>query len=132
MKKIALGVLFTTLVLGGCSTVEKTDNQLLGKEFIMVKNNEKQNITIGFDENNYSGFSGVNNYFGKYTIDGNNIKFDKMGATMMAGPIPQMNAEREYFDKLVTVTNYEIKNKKLTLKTNNGESLEYVQVEQNS
>lgn len=134
MKKIILGTILTTLFIGGCSTMDTTNNaeNLIGTEFIMVKNNKKQNITLGFNKDNYFGFSGVNNYFGKYKIDGKNIKFDKMGATMMAGPIPDMKIEREYFDKLVTVVSYDLNNDKLTLKTSTGELIHYIKKEQNS
>lgn len=134
MKKLILGTILTTLFLGGCSTMEKSKKveDLNGTEFIMVKNNKKQSITLGFNKDNYFGFGGVNNYFGKYKIEGNNIKFDRMGSTMMAGPIPDMKNEQAYFDKLITVESYNLNNDKLILKTSNGELIEYVKKENKS
>lgn len=47
-----------------------------------------------------AGFSGCNNFFGKYTLSGAALKFGPLGSTRMACPDIQMNLETEFFKAL--------------------------------
>ena len=106
-----------------------TYNDLYGREFILENKYPEIGITIAFDTNKIYGFSGVNRYFGGYTLTNeNNIVIGPLGSTMMAGPEENMKAEQE-FSKLISeaseiylsVTNLEITTKsgaKLIFKDN--------------
>jgi len=72
-------------------------------------------ITLKFDETQYSGFSGVNQYSGTYTAkaDGG-IKFGPTAGTLMAGPEPLMKIESAYLKLLESCDAYKIENGTLT------------------
>lgn len=126
MKKIFISLFSLTLFLTGCSSLsyDNKDVKLTGKEYILVQESGIPNIIITFDEGNFYGFSGVNNYFGKYEKSGKNIKFDRMGATLMAGPEKLMTIEQEYFNDLNSVQKFYIdENDNLVLVQKNGDKL---------
>lgn len=116
------------LVVSSCLSAENVS--IKGKEYKLTYAPYGADITLGFSPtgNNYSG-SVVNNYFGVYTISGNNIKFSQAGATRMMGPRDLMKAEAEYLPLLSLVTTYKARGKKLVLYLNNGDELVFKQVE---
>lgn len=124
MKKLLTG-LFAILMIVSCG---KSSESLRGKSFVTETANGTK-ITLNFDatENRISG-KVVNNFFGPYEIDGNNIKFGMIGSTMMMGPEDAMKAEYEFFQVLSKVDSYSVEGKKLFLKTPDG-SLEFTLVE---
>ena len=93
MKKLLTGLVAILMVVA-CS---KSSESLRGKSFVTETANGTK-ITLNFDatENRVSG-KVVNNFFGPYEIDGNNIKFGMIGSTMMMGPEDAMKAEYEFF-----------------------------------
>ena len=109
---------------GGKKTKVVTDSILSGKSFTLVSastglklNNIK--ITISFDDSNrFSGFSGVNRYFGNYGLRrGNIIVLSQMGMTKMAGPPEVMLIEDAYIN-LLNEASYVVYDKKiLTIST---------------
>ncbi len=119
MKKILLA-LTAVFLLNACS--DSAPVSLKGKNFAFE--NDKA-ITLSFDanENKFHG-KVLNNYFGSYTIDKNNIKFGPIASTMMAGPENEMKKEQAYFQNLGKVTTYSLKDKVLELK-GGGVTLKY-------
>ena len=112
MKKLLL-TLVAVLFFNACSEKET----LQGKNFVMDGN---KNITISFDakDNKFYG-KAINNYFGTYKTDNNNITLSLTGSTMMAGPEEEMKKEQAYFNDLSKIKTYSLKNKTLELKGDN-------------
>ena len=125
MKKL-FAFFFVLAALTGCT---KAEADLTGKNYKLVDADSKVEITLGFakDENRYYG-KAVNNYFGTYTVEGNNISFGPAGATMMMGPRPQMEAESNYLRQLPTVKTFSLDGKKLVLKTADGKELVFDEI----
>lgn len=124
MKKIFGLLLMVTMLFGGCSTLTKNNTtNLTGKEYVLVQETGIPNILIGFDGDNFYGFSGVNNYFGKYEKKGSKIKLDRMGATLMAGPDRLMEMEQNYFTQLEEVKSYQVNGDSLILTLDSGKQL---------
>lgn len=124
MKKI-VSVMFALLITA-CSSSESS---FKGKEYKMNDATNNAEITLAFDakENRFFG-KVINNYFGRYELDGNNIKFGSAGATMMAGPENLMKAESQYLMTLPKVNAFVLEDKSLTLKTTDGQSLVFEEV----
>lgn len=108
MKKLILTIV-TLLALGAC-TKEET---IAGKKFALMP---EKSFTILFDKsgNRFSG-QALNNYFGEYKIEKNNLTLTVQGATMMAGSEEEMQKEMEYFQNLGKISAYTYKDKTLTL-----------------
>jgi heat shock protein HslJ len=71
-----------------------------------------------------SGSSGCNQYTGKYTVSGSNIKFDpSIATTMMACPQPIMDQESAYLKMLGEAKTYEVKGNELTLMDDGNKKL---------
>ncbi len=64
-------------------------------------------------ENDIKGFSGCNNFFGKYTLSGNSLSFSNLGSTRMM--CPDMEQESRFMNVLERVTAYSIADRILTL-----------------
>ena len=124
MSKI-LSLLAGVLLFAACSSQEQ--NSFVGKEYKLTQAPNNAEISLGFDgkENRYFGKSAVNNYFGAYTLEGENLSFGPAGATMMAGPEPLMKAEQEYLQFLADVKSYKLEGKKLILNASDGKSLTF-------
>lgn len=58
-------------------------------------------------EHQVSGFSGCNGFFGIYRLDGNQLSFENMGATMRACPI-EPNLEKIFFSALTATEHFKI------------------------
>ncbi len=119
MKKVWM-MLVAATILSGCA--EKAETSLQGRKFVLESD---KNITLSFDtnENRFAG-KVVNNYFGSYTLENDNIKFGLIASTMMTGPENEMKKEQAYFQNLGKVKTYSLKNKTLELK-GNGITLTY-------
>ena len=90
-------------------------------------------LTAYFEDGNISGNAGCNNYFGGYTVDGNEINISKaLGSTMMyCEPEEVMQQEAQYLEMLGNVTTYAIEENQLTLSTEDNRTLVYqVEVEE--
>lgn len=123
MKKILLGLLMI-FALAGCSGLSsKTAESVVGKEYVLTTSTKEVKITINFAEENFFGFSGVNNYFGKYTVSGDSMKFSHVGSTLMAGPRDAMEKEFEYISALDKVEKYQLQKDTLILTTSSGQQL---------
>lgn len=118
MKKI-LSALLVALTFTACSKSEET---ILGKTYALLP---EKTVTITFDRNENRFFGkALNNYFGEYKIEQNNLTLTVIGSTMMAGPEEEMKNEIEYFKSLGKVKSYTLKNKTLEL-TGEGVNLKY-------
>ena len=90
-------------------------------------------ITVYFEDGSINGNAGCNNYFGGYTVDGNEININKaLGSTMMyCEPEEKMQQEYQYLEMLGNVTTYTIEENQLTLSTEDNRTLVYqVEVEE--
>ena len=121
MKKLLLA-LIAAIMLNACSKFDSVS--LKGKNFTLVTDKD---ITLSFDadENRFYG-KALNNYFGTYEAEKDNIKFGPVASTMMAGPEDEMKKEHVYFQNLDKVRTYSLKGKELELK-GDGVSLKYLQ-----
>ncbi|MCM1324456.1 MAG: META domain-containing protein [Acetobacter sp.] len=109
MKKLLL----TILVLCGLNACSKSEETIAGKTFALLP---EKSITLSFDakENRFFG-QAVNNYFGEYKLEKNNLTLKLIGSTMMAAPEPEMKKEMDYFQNLGKIKSYSLKNKTLEL-----------------
>ena len=60
-----------------------------------------------------SGRTNCNRFFGKYSLDGDKLRFDNMGMTRTA--CPDMQHDDEFVQMLYEVDRYQIKGEELTL-----------------
>ena len=83
-------------------------------------------ITACFEDGEITGSAGCNNYFGAYTVDGNEITIGVLGSTMMTcWPEEVMQQEYQYHEMLGNVTTYTIEGNQLTLSTEDNRTLVY-------
>jgi len=123
MKKVLLSIVLG-LSLIGCSSLKSVPNKkVLGKSYVLSSSSKDYKISLNFAEDNVFGYSGVNNYFGKYEVQGNNLKFDAIGSTLMSGPTKAMKAEIDYLNSLGEVNSFYFSKEQLVLKTINGKKL---------
>ncbi|MDX8335057.1 MULTISPECIES: META domain-containing protein [Cetobacterium] len=125
MKKLLGILLMISVLFGGCSSLTTKHKRLAGREYILVQENSIPNVLIGFDEHNFYGFSGLNNYFGRYERKGNKIKLEKLGSTLMAGPDKVMKMESEYLEKLDNVQSVRVEDDILIFTLKDGSTLSY-------
>lgn len=129
MKKFILGLILVLSFVGCSSLVPKQNDKLVGKEYVLATTNEDYKISLNFSEENFFGFAGVNNYFGKFSTDENNIYLGNVGVTMMAGPEKVMLAEQNFLKDLNEVKTFKSTKDKLTLFTSTGKTLVFKLVE---
>lgn len=99
-------------------------NDLYGREFILENKYPEIGITIAFDTNKIYGFSGVNRYFGGYTLTNDNIiTIGALGSTMMAGPEENMKTEQEFSKLISEASNITLSITNLEITTKSGEKL---------
>lgn len=110
MKKVCCLWLVVFSLLG-CSN--NTIPDIKGKTFI--KNNSNYTITFDAKENKFYG-KALNNYFGTYKLEKNQLSLELTGATMMMGSPQDMENETIYFKNLSKINSYNLNNKTLTLK----------------
>ena len=125
MKRILGVLLMISVLFGGCSSLTTKNKRLVGREYILIQENSIPNVLIGFDEHNFYGFSGLNNYFGRYEKKGNKIKLEKLGSTLMAGSDKVMKMESEYLEKLDTVQTFTVQDDMLIFTLQDGSTLQY-------
>lgn len=99
-------------------------SDLYQREFILKNKYPEIGITLAFDTNRVYGFSGVNRYFGGYTLTNeNNIIIGALGSTMMAGSEENMKAERDYTSILSEASNISLSTVSLEITSKSGEKL---------
>lgn len=68
------------------------------------------------------GRGGCNLYFGKATIEGENISIGDMGSTMMACEDPAMQQERDFLAALESAKSWTLEDSRLVLRDDKGET----------
>ena len=117
MKKIILSLL-TILVISSCQSRMDIDGELKkvnGKIYHLTAPYKNTEITIIFSGNSFSGFAGVNNYFGSIEIKDNQIIIKDIGRTRMAGPKKMMDIEEDYIKSLQASNKLSVSNKELRI-----------------
>lgn len=125
MKKF-LSVFLCILIMSGCGAKAES---FKGKEYKLRNAENNAEIILGFgaDGNRFFG-KVVNNYFGTYAVEKDNISFGPAGATMMMGPEALMDAESNYLQMLPAITSFSLDGKKLVLKTADGKELVFEEI----
>jgi heat shock protein HslJ len=83
--------------------------------------------TIEFADNgNFSGYAGVNRYFGLSKIKGQRVSLGDIGATKMAGPPERMALERAFTECFPRIRSYRIDDGRLELSDDNAILLTFV------
>lgn len=93
------------------SEIKKTD----GKIYYLAAPYKNTKITITFSGNSFSGFAGVNNYFGNIEVKNNQIIIKDVGRTRMAGPKEIMKIEEDYIKSLQASNKLSVHNKELRI-----------------
>lgn len=117
MKKIILSLL-TILVISSCQSRMDIDGELKKvncKIYHLTAPYNNTEITITFSGNSFSGFAGVNNYFGNIEIKDNKIIIKNIGRTRMAGPKKMMDIEEDYIKSLQASNKLSVSNKELRI-----------------
>lgn len=117
MKKIILSLL-TILAISSCQSRMDIDGELKkvnGKIYHLTAPYKNTEITITFSGNSFSGFAGVNNYFGSIEIKDNKIIIKNIGRTRMAGPEKLMDIEEDYIKSLQASNKLSVSNKELRI-----------------
>ncbi len=124
-------IFFTMMIffVTGCSSLGiKEKDSVVGNTYTLVSPYMDSQIHISFEKDRVFGFSGVNNFFGNYSLKKDVIKLGPLGSTLMAGPMDQMeketyilsvlnNAKKIIFEKNNIIITSE-DNKTLTFKFN--------------
>lgn len=117
MKKIILSLL-TILVISSCQSRMDIDGELKkvnGKIYHLTAPYKNTEITITFSGNSFSGFAGVNNYFGNIEIKDNKIIIKDIGRTRMAGSEKLMDIEEDYIKSLQASNKLSVNKKELRI-----------------
>lgn len=125
MKKILFSIL-VLLTFVGCTSTEKRKEFFNKKEYSLLENGSKTNKILVLDNGNFYGFSGINNYFGNYKINGNKIKFERLGGTLASGSKIELTKEKEYLSKIDKIASYKIKENTLIFKLNTKEKMYFI------
>jgi len=119
---LAAVALTAGIAVGTVATDEPTDEQMVGVFSIegmtwlltgqlvdgeMVDVPERLNVSLHMDGGDAGGNGGCNNYFTSYELDGFDVSFGPVGATMMACVPPIMDVEQAYFANLAQVVAYQ-------------------------
>lgn len=117
MKKIII-LLLTLLTAAACQSRMDVAGELKkanGKVYHLTAPYKNTEITITFSGNSFSGFAGVNNYFGNIEIKNNQIFIKDIGRTRMAGPEKLMNIEEDYIKSLQASNKLSVNKKELRI-----------------
>jgi len=131
-KRIISGLLTIAIAAGivACAVSENTV-KLEGVRWVLQSYGTSGNMTAAVaDKESWiefksadktiSGNAGVNGFGGKYKIDGNKLTFDSLMQTLMAGPEPLMNQERDFMKILGAAQSFKIEGQKLTMTGTKG------------
>ena len=80
---------------------------------IAMANDQQPHILLDTVEKRATGFSGCNNFFGSYELNGSSLKFGPVGATRMACPDLETGLETEVFKALDQTRTWKIQDGEL-------------------
>ena len=108
-------LLLFLMLLSGCKEKELTP---VGKDYYLIQPESQMTITLKLDVDGRFYGKAINNYFGIYQINEKEISLNLQGQTMMAGPLPHMEFENDYFKSLRSIKTFELNNNTLILNGN--------------
>ena len=97
--------------IGPLVTFEDTDwvlTELNGQAVEVTESMKRPSIRFDRETGLVAGHSGVNQYSGGYTMEGDLPEFGPMRMTMMAGPPEAMDLETDFMKALDTMTGWRI------------------------
>ncbi|MFH0909572.1 MAG: META domain-containing protein [bacterium] len=103
---------------GGADALASFEWQLveLGGEPVELEEAEQAPyITFDAEKNQAEGYSGCNNFFGSYALEGSALKFGTLGGTLMACPGHDDDLEMRFLAALRHTRAWRIKSGKLQL-----------------
>ena len=103
------------VLLTGCKDKELTP---VGQTYRLIQADQPIEITLTFDKDGRFYGKAVNNYFGIYQINGQEITLNLQGQTMMAAPTSHMEFESNYLKSLRSIKNFELNEDVLILNGN--------------
>jgi heat shock protein HslJ len=87
----------------------------LGGQVISTPEGAREiHFVLHSDNPRLAGYSGCNQMMGAYMLDGSELRFDRVGGTMMAC-VSNMDLEREFLGMFSQVAGWEIRGEKLQL-----------------
>lgn len=101
------------------------ENDLIGQSF-KLKNQEymKYNISLNFsNDGEFSGFSGVNNYFGNYSFKNGKLVLSNYSSTLMLGDKEAQKIEDKFIKHIENLNKVYFENDDLILESNDGTKL---------
>jgi len=127
-------ILFLTLLVSCNKNETNTTNQGAGNvegtqwQFVEVSGSSVSRLSGGKqpylildpEQKKVTGFSGCNNFFGSYELDGDSLEFGPAGSTRMACPEPEAGTETEVFKILDKTGRWRIKDNMLILLGDSG------------
>lgn len=136
MKKM-LFIASVLLMFGACTDLQTREQREAGQvvslqqisksDYVLTNIFPNQGLTLGFDtEGRIFGYSGLNRFFGKAKIIGDTITIEQLASTRMAGPEGALVRENEYLTLLQSMKKIVMKNNKLILSNDAGQTMEFV------
>ncbi len=93
--------------------------EVAGSQISPMANNKQPHIMLNSGRKQATGFSGCNNFFGSYELDGASLKFGPVGSTRMACPDLEMSLETEVFKALEHTRTWKIQGGELLFLSDN-------------
>lgn len=123
-------LLLSLSMLGACTTQKKamtTEKDIIQDTYWMLVSLEGEELQgptdtrtayIRFEEGkpDVKGFTGCNNFFGKYELNGDSVRLSKLGSTRMMCPV--IEQENKFLSVMERVDAYKIADYLLTLYAN--------------
>lgn len=133
MKKL-LFLFISTILLFSCSNVTATDNSknnlsaientswrlidISGEKIPPKPENQRfGDFTLNIGTDLINGSSGINNFFGSYTVANGVITTKGIAGTLMAGPENLMKLESRYIQALNNIKSYKVTNNTLKIES---------------
>ncbi|MEL6944427.1 MAG: META domain-containing protein [Bacteroidota bacterium] len=105
-----------------CNSTKLSTKSLISSSWLLEKIDGKslsEEVTLEFSEGRINGKSFCNQYFSNCTYDKENISVESIGATKRA--CQMMAEENQYFERLRTAKNCEMKEGKLHIQCEQGD-----------
>lgn len=125
MKKIHFLLPFLWLLISvmGCGDSKSIRLSFIGTPWVQAPSaSSLPTVTLTFSEHEFNGFSGVNEFFGTYTLNKKALTLQKVGVTRKTGDPKAMQAEADFLDRFETVVEYKIKGDTLVLINESGQT----------
>ena len=130
MKKTLFSALVACMAFCNCANVKtnkfSTQPDILGQWTIVEANGmstdsaETTPFILFGDSGRVNGNVSVNTFFGQYTLKGDSISFDQLGATMMMGREKDMEVEMAVMAALAQCVTLEVQDSVLNAKDHDG------------